>query len=435
MISKRLWQLLRLGRELWVRTAVIALMAVLAVILAPLIAPLIPIKIAHSFGKSAALPVLNILANSMLTVTTFSLTILVTAYQQASQQSTPRAQRVLLEDTTTHTVLATFLGAFIYALLSIILMRAHLYNDQAAVVVFGFTVAVVAMVVIAMLRWIEHLSRLGFMDDTLDQIEHQAREALRIRRERPSLGAHPLSEADPIPVGAQKVRAGRGGYVQYVDMGAISACAEEARAEFYLTILPGDHVTEGTPLGYAIGGGPEYARRFNAAIHIGGVRTADQDARFGLLVLSEIASRALSPGVNDPGTAIDVTFRLERLLLDHARPQPMAAEVFYPRCHSRVLTDEHLVRDAFNALSRDGAPLIEVAIRLQHALLALRRRGDPELAAAAEDMARSALAYADVALPLQEEKDRLAQISGIRLHPEKDAPATHKGGRESRELR
>lgn len=419
MISKRLWQILRLGRELWVRTAIIALMALVAAVLAPLIAPLIPDSIARSFGKGAALPVLNIIANSMLTVTTFSLTILVTAYQQASQQSTPRAQRILLGDTTTHTVLATFLGAFIYALLSIILMRAHLYNDQAAVVVFGFTVVVVAMVVIAMLRWIEHLSRLGFMDDTLDQIEARARSALVMRSDRPSLGAHPMGEAAQIPAGAQMLRAGRGGYVQFIDMGAISHCAEEAGAEVYLTVLPGDHITQDAPLGYAIGGGGDYSHKVNAAIHIGGVRTADQDPRFGLLVLSEIASRALSPGINDPGTAIDVAFRLERLLLDHTIRRPSAIKILYPRVHSRTLTDTHLVRDAFNALCRDGAPLIEVAIRLQHALLELRLRGDPEMAAAAEDMARSALAYAEVALPLEEEKHKLRQISGIRVDKEK----------------
>ncbi|SDX66199.1 DUF2254 domain-containing protein [Allgaiera indica] len=413
MNSKRLWKLLRLTRELWVRTAILAVLALVAALLAEFLGPIIPASIAKNFGRGAALPLLNIIANSMLTVTTFSLTIMVTAYQQASLQSTPRAQRVLLEDTTTHTVLATFLGAFIFSLLSIILMRAHVYDDRAAVVVFGFTVAVVAMVVVAILRWIEHLSRLGFMDDTLDQIEGQARMALEIRRERPSLGARPLSAAAVIPGGCRKIRAGRGGYVQFIDTGAISSCVEAAGTEFYLAVLPGDHVTHDTPLGHAIGGDAEHHAKIADAIHIGRVRTADQDPRFGLLVLSEIASRALSPGVNDPGTAIDVAFRLERLLLDHARPSKAAQEVTYPRVHAPVLTDAHLVSDAFSALSRDGAPLIEVAMRLQHALRMLRERGAPEMAAAAEDVARTALAYAEAALPLSSECDRLWRASGL----------------------
>lgn len=415
MISKRLWQLLRLARELWVRTAIISALAVVAVVLARVIAPIIPGDIAKSFGKDAALSVLNILAGSMLTVTTFSLTIMVTAYQQASSQSTPRAQRVLLADTTTHSVLATFLGAFIFSLMSIILMQAGLYDERSAVVVFVFAAVVVAMVVIAMLRWIEHLSRLGSMDDTLEQIEGRARKALSIRRDRPSLGARPLSDAAHIPGGGHTIRAGRGGYVQFIDIGAISACAEAAGAEFYLTVLPGDHITKGAPIGYAMGGEADYQARINAAVHIGDLRTFDQDARFGLLVLSEIASRALSPGINDPGTAIDVAFRLERLLLEHARPTAEAKEVRYPRVHARVLTDAHLLRDAFNALSRDGAPLIEVAIRLQHALKELRARGAPEMAAAAEDMARTALAYAEAALPLEAEKEKLRALSGITL--------------------
>ncbi len=414
MNSKRLWKLLRLTRELWVRTAMLALLAVVAALLAEALGPLIPAGIAKNFGRGAALPVLNIIANSMLTVTTFSLTIMVTAYQQASLQSTPRAQRVLLEDTTTHTVLATFLGAFIFSLLSIILMRANVYNDRAAVVVFGFTMVVLAMVVLAILRWIEHLSRLGFMDDTLDQIETKARAALEIRRKRPSLGAHPLSAAAPIPGGSRKVRAGRGGYVQFIDTGAISSYAEQAGVEFYLAVLPGDHVTHETPLGHMIGGNDAQNDQIREAIHIGRVRTADQDPRFGLLVLSEIASRALSLGVNDPGTAIDVAFRLERLLLDHARPGDEVHEVVYPRVHAPVLTDAHLVGDAFNAMSRDGAKLIEVALRLQHGLRVLRGRGAPEMAAAAEDMARTALAYAEAALPLSSECEQLWAASGLK---------------------
>ena len=51
------------------------------------------------------------------------------------------------------------------------------------------------------------------------------------------------------------------------------------------------------------------------AFTIGAERTFDQDPRFGLCVLAEIASRALSPAVNDPGTAIDVIGRAVRLLV------------------------------------------------------------------------------------------------------------------------
>jgi uncharacterized membrane protein len=59
----------------------------------------------------------------------------------------------------------------------------------------------------------------------------------------------------------------------------------------------------------------EDAEAIAATFVIGGSRVFDQDPRFGLLVLSEIASLALSPAVNDPGTAIDVTNTLVRLFV------------------------------------------------------------------------------------------------------------------------
>ena len=178
MISKQLWRLRRVLRKLWVRAAGIALLALVALAAAALLRPLIPDEAVERLGEDAVMPLLSILASSMLTVTTFSLTVMVSAHMQASSQITPRSHRLLLEDTTTQTVLATFLGAFVYALTAIILFRSHIYGATAAVVVFGFTVIVVALVILAVLRWIAHLSRLGSLDETLDQVEERVRHPL-----------------------------------------------------------------------------------------------------------------------------------------------------------------------------------------------------------------------------------------------------------------
>jgi uncharacterized membrane protein len=85
---------------------------------------------------------------------------------------------------------------------------------------------------------------------------------------------------------------------------------------------------------------------------IGDGRLYDDDPRFGLVVLSEIAGRALSPGVNDPGTAI----------------------------------------------ARDGAGAVEVAVRLQKALESLACIGNVALRDAAVHHARMALARAESVL-------------------------------------
>lgn len=73
-------------------------------------------------------------------------------------------------------------------------------------------------------------------------------------------------------------------------------------------------------------GTPEDAHQVvNRAVVLGADRSFHMDPRFGLTTLAEIASRALSPGINDPGTAIDVIKRLIRILIADLSGQPAPA--------------------------------------------------------------------------------------------------------------
>ncbi|BBE64520.1 hypothetical protein TRKP064_p0021 (plasmid) [Klebsiella pneumoniae] len=69
---------------------------------------MIPESVSVKVGAEAVDNILNILASSMLAVTTFSLSIMVTAYGSATTNVTPRATRLVVEDVTTQNVLATF---------------------------------------------------------------------------------------------------------------------------------------------------------------------------------------------------------------------------------------------------------------------------------------------------------------------------------------
>ncbi|MBL3573157.1 DUF2254 domain-containing protein [Rhodovulum sulfidophilum] len=410
MKSLRLWQVLRLSRRLWVRTSLIAVLGIVAAGAAALLGPVIPQELADRLGEDAVMPVLDVLASSMLAVATFSLSIMVTTHRQASSQVTPRSHRLLLEDTTTQTVLATFIGAFIFALVSIILFRAGAYTGAAPFVLFAFTVLVVVLVVVAILRWIDHLSRLGSMDETIAQAAARARDTLTAARNAPSMLATPLPDGAVPPAGARPVPAPRGGYVQLVDMAALSVLAEKAGAEIWVAAVPGSFLVAGRALAHVNPPGDIDHDAICAAFEIEAVRSFEQDARFALAVLSEIASRALSPGLNDPGTAIDILGRLEQLL---AECPPAGDEIRYPRLHAPPLRADDLVEDAFAAIARDGASMREVARRLIHALNTLRQGDDPALARAAEAMTRRALAHAEAALVLDEDKAGLRQLAGL----------------------
>ena len=140
-------------------------------------------------------------------------------------------------------------------------------------------------------------------------------------------------------------------------------------------------------------------------------RSLDQDPRHALIVLSEVASRALSPGVNDPGTAIGVIGRQQRLLTDWARTPAEDAATVYPRLHLPGLDPQELVEDALGPLARDGATMVEVGLRLQKTFLALASQGHAGIAAAAADQSRRALAQAEAALTLPGDRARLAEVA------------------------
>ncbi len=97
-------------------------------------------------------------------------------------------------------------------------------------------------------------------------------------------------------------------------------------------------------------------------------RTYEQDPRLGMIALAEIGSRALSPAVNDPGTAVEVLGAMERALTELLTcPRDEDAPQF-PRVHVPAVELTAVVEDAFRPIARDGAGMVEVALRLHKVL-------------------------------------------------------------------
>ncbi len=403
-LSKPIYVLRRLSRQLWVRMALIAILALVAAASSTLLGRFVPASFAGRLSPEAVLRILEILASSMLAVTTFSLSVMVAARQWASSQSTPRAHRLVLEDNITQNALATFLGAFIFALTALILVSTEVQEGRDLVVILGFTGLVIALVVIAILRWIDHLTNLGGVSETADRIEDAARDALRLFARHPLLGAKPLTEDTPRE-GLEPVVATETGYIRHLDPSELEACAKAADTRVLVQVKVGDFVTEGDPL--VLAGSSADRDALRSAFVIGRTRTFDQDPTFGIMVLSEIAQRALSPGTNDPATAIEVIGRILRLLIQVADKTEDDPSVEYPNVFMPPLTLGMLCAEAFEAIARDGADKVEVQVTLQRALSRLTETGDADLAQAARSCSDRALALADATDPLEEDRERM----------------------------
>ncbi|MEI4472679.1 DUF2254 domain-containing protein [Frigidibacter sp. MR17.24] len=410
MSSAWLWKLWRVTRGLWVRAALFGLAAIAAALLGLALAPWLPEDLGAEVGADSLDEILSILASSMLAVTTFSLSTMVSAYSGATSNVTPRAVQLLLEDRTSQTALSTFLGAFIFALVGMIVLQTGLYGLRGRVVLYGVTLALIVLIVVTMIRWIQHLSQFGRVASTTARVEEATARALDARACDPALGGQALAPGTAVPRAARAVLSAQTGYVQHVDLAALQAAAEEAGIEIWLDAMPGALVHPAQPLLHLVPGGPVTGAlpeaRLRAAFAIDARRGFEHDPRFGLAVMAEIASRALSPAVNDPGTAIDVLGRLLRLFADWSAPRPPAA-VRYPRVRVPLLSVADMFDDAFAPIARDGAAMVEVQIRLQKTLAALSAIAPPRFAAPARAMSADALARGE-ALALPGERARVA---------------------------
>ena len=389
-----LWRKLR--RQLWVRATAYAGVGVAAALLAVLLAPWVPAQMAERLGGQSVESILTILASSLLGVATFSVGAMVTAYTSVSSAASPRVAALVTSDEETQKSLATFVGAFLYAIVAVTAINAHYYGQNGRAILFLFSLAMVGLVAFRLLAWINRLSSLARVGHMIDLVEGYALDALTQRRDLPLLGGRRGQLS-----GGAEVKAHATGYVQNVDPARLQAMAEARDCEVEVIAAPGALVRRGGVLArISLPACDDSAQDdFRSAFAIGNSRSYDQDPRFGLIVLGEIAAKALSPGVNDPGTAIQVISSGVRLIDIWAndvatdKDGPLRDRLFVPD-----IADADLLDDVFGPIARYGAGDVAVSVRLQKSLRALATT--PALAPVIEALAREALERSRAALPI-----------------------------------
>lgn len=395
MRSRWLWLVRLLFRRIWFRAALFSLFSVALALLAAFVAPFIPYETSAKIGSDAVDNILGILATSMLAVTTFSLTAMVSAFSGATSTITPRATQLLVEDSTAQNALATFLGAFLFAIVGICALSTGIYGKPGRVILFIGTIFVIIVIVVTLLRWIEHLSSFGRVGSTIDRVETVAKDA--IRRSDYSLA---FSAAAPAPAAkGRSVYADAIGYVTHIDLNALTKIACRLDCTIDVQVMPGSFVTPVRALARLAISDDRTDGEIRQAFTLEHRRQYDHDPRLGLVVLAEIASRALSPAVNDPGTAIAVLgsgVRVMTAILEGRKAGTGAPDRV--RLPDLILGD--LLEDLFRPIARDGAANVEVAIKLQRSLGQLAWMA-PSARGALVRSGAEALARCDAALPFK----------------------------------
>jgi uncharacterized membrane protein len=417
MTSRWVWFFAKVARRIWFRATLFSILAVATALVAIVASPFISRDLPTRIGADAVDNILGIIASSMLTVTTFSLSTMVSAYSAATSNVTPRATKLVMEDSTTQNVLATFVGSFLFSLVGIIALSTGAYGDRGRVVLFVVTIGVIVLIVVTLLRWIDHLSRLGRVTETTERVEKVTIAAMRSRHRRPHLGGNKLADDGDVPASATDVFIDRIGYIQHLDIGALSRIADDAGARIFVRMIPGQLIDPTRPVASIDGIEAEEVEQILASIRacfsVDDIRSYDQDPRFGASVLSEIASRALSPAVNDPGTAIDVINRALRVLAVWNEPVETSSDgaIEFENIYVPPILLDDIFDDLFTPIARDGAPIVEVCLRLQKALGILARFDQPRFRENAVRHSKEALSRAELALSLEGDRKRVRAVA------------------------
>ena len=357
----------RIREHLWFRPFLFCLISVAGALVAHQADGIGINDIVPDIEKDSIGDLLDIISASMLVISTFAVASMLSAFSSASNTATPRSFKIVVTDDVSQNALSIFIGAFIYSIVATVALDNGYYDKAGRFTLFIFTLILFAIVILTFLRWVDRISRLGRLEHTIQQVETVAGKSLSAYIKNPNLKALPINGTFPRE---NTVLADSVGYIQHINLEDLQSLAEELGLKIRLNCIPGKFVHTNFAVAHFIKDKEvdidQIHERINDTILVGQTRVFDDDPRYGLISLTEIASRALSPGINDPGTAIQIIGSHEKLFFLWQKDNESCnkVEVDYNRIEVPKISMEDFFNDAFRPIARDGADNVEVMMRL-----------------------------------------------------------------------
>jgi uncharacterized membrane protein len=347
---------------------------------------------AYGGGADGARALLSAVAGSMITVVSVTFSVMVVALTVSSQHFGPRMLNSFMRDNPAQLVLGTFTGTFAYCLVVLRTVQGDGGDDFSAFVPHLAVTGAVALSLLSvgmLIYYVHHVASSMQISEIAAGVARDFEQTIeRLYPERFGEGTHPPRPDAPAPgAGSHVVEACESGYIQEIDSDAVMAVAGRHETTVWLTARPGDFVAEGFGLAAADPAPADracFARELRDAYVIGTDRTSRQDAGFAVQQLVEVSLRALSPGVNEPFTAVTAIDRIGQGLSQLARRHIPSAVRTSDDGQVRVVTEPQdfagLLEAAFEPIALFGGsnPAIAERLFLTLAQLAQAARRDED---------------------------------------------------------
>ncbi|WP_186756896.1 DUF2254 domain-containing protein [Echinicola salinicaeni] len=336
-------------------------------------------------GADAARSILSTIAGAMIGVagTVFSITLV--ALTLASSQFGPRLLQNFMHDRINQVVLGSYIATFTYCLLVLRAVKSD--GEMAFIPNISITFAIVLAIVniLLLVVFIHHISVNIQADQVISNVNLNLRRNFKRLFPKEENG-NDLSEIDEEKLSGKKsslkekleVYAQESGYLQSVDHTGLFNLAKDLEGLVEVKKHAGNFIIEGQVLALVLSANElevEKNDQVKSFFIIGRKRTSTQDVEFSIRQMVEVAARALSPGVNDPFTAITCIDKLTDIIcyLTSAKlPSPYhfdeEGEVFLI---TKTISFEDVMNVSFNQIRQYGKDAPAVIIRLMEAMLTI----------------------------------------------------------------
>ncbi|MGD2117988.1 MAG: DUF2254 domain-containing protein [Chromatiales bacterium] len=328
---------------------------------------------------SAARQILAVVAGSIISVGGVAFSVTMVSLTLTSGQYGPKIIRNILEDNASKTSLGLFLGTYIYTLF---VMSGYLPTDKPHFSLI-FSLVMAAITLLAFVQFIHRTATDLQADRIVHRIGLQLQNALSMMTQ-PKTEYTQDSQTLPWRRAARSHRARQvaaqiEGYVQTVDYDKLMQWCIEHDCRLQVQVRAGDFIVVGSCLMKAYGGDEkkleESASTLNGYLVIGPIRTPIQDPEYAITQLNQLAARALSPGVNDPGSAITCidwfSLALAKIIDKDIPGGVFANEDHGARLLARMSNFNGVLKAIYAPLRQFARSDVSVAIRLIESLCRL----------------------------------------------------------------
>ncbi|MGB0113940.1 MAG: DUF2254 domain-containing protein [Ilumatobacteraceae bacterium] len=378
----------------------------------------------------SARSVFSTIAGGLITSITLLLSMMLVAVQLASTQFSPRTLRDWLGNRTLQRAIGLVLGTTVYCLLALRSTRDFGEGADATVphVTVLVAVALGVLSLVAVVRSVDHLTQSVRVGSVAERVATETIEVIG-RTENmppgqapellPASAATVVTDRVEVPPDAVPIETTNTGWIQQIDADGLLSALPEGSTGF-VAVSIGGFVPDHAPLLWIAP--PPHAddpcrERVLDAFAIGDSRTMQQDVEFGLVQLTDVAVRALSPGVNDPTTACDVIVHIGNVLVSiWEQDEPASSRSSEGRTVVMVrVTHAAYLDRAFGPIRRYGAADPEVMVTLLRTIALVRseavRRDLPGPLEPLDALTAATLATADTSTWSETEIERFEQTS------------------------